>query len=76
MNFRKPLKIGDVVDIEGSCEVVAFPQSNMTVFQPIVQQKTMKLSIYKPPNGKVKMLNIRKNAKVVIPKGQYIDFYI
>jgi acyl-CoA hydrolase len=76
MSFRRPLKVGDVVDLEGSCEVVAFPQSNMTVFEPVVQQRTMNLSVYKPPKGKVKVIRVRKNAKVVMPKGQYINFYI
>lgn len=74
--MKRNLKIGDVVDIEGTCEVVAFPERGVTVFNPLVQQRTMKLTLWKPPQGKVKVIRIRRNAKVTIPKGQYIDFYI
>ena len=74
--MKRNLKIGDVVDIDGTCEVVAFPERGVTVFNPLVQQRTMKLALWKPPHGKVKMIRISRNVKVTIPKGQYIDFYI
>ncbi|MFW9872273.1 MAG: hypothetical protein ACFFG0_04150 [Candidatus Thorarchaeota archaeon] len=71
----KSLKIGDIVDLEGPCEVVAKPEPGVTVFEPVVKVQTMNISLFRKKR-KVKVIKVRRDAKIAIPKGQYIDFYI
>lgn len=73
----RDLRVGEVIDMQDGvrCEVVATPNQKLTVLKPIVREKTMSL-IRHNKKQKFKVIVIRKTSKIIIPSGQYIDFYI
>ena len=74
--YSRELRVGEMVNMQdGAHEVTAVPERGLAVLEPIVRQKTMSL-IRHNEKQKIKVIVVRKKSKIVIPPGQYIDFYI
>ena len=74
--MSRELKVGEIVNMQdGAHEVVAVPERGLAVLEPIVKQKTINLLI-RNKREKRKVIIVRKESKIVIPPGQYVDFHI